>query len=373
MTEKFVWDALGTQDYSSEYGSQELMGGAFSKLPEPLLPASFSMDAPGQTLTLVPTATSVWGTSHDGGLKAVEIDLENGALVMGDTPAPPTSDRVNFTMGPYLDKLAVDYSVVLTIADAAFQIQGLDRVTAGGSGHKTSNAMVHPRLNLKLTKTGRYQVDNCREYASCKDLSIEDESSVSIRAEKIILRGGKYSVASAPKAAAAGTVFSLDVECTGEETMFLYDMKMGYTKAATASFKAKQLSFVGESEIASDEGSTITIVSDRISFIRGAKAVFAIGNGNDNGNIDFRSYSGGKPFDFVIGGNQYPEGLFNFVAQPGPTPNKGQITIYGIGDPLQKKAMIRKRIVAIDGIPQDSDERINYTFDNNWTLTLSLK
>jgi hypothetical protein len=129
-TETFVWDAYNNQTYSSKYGSQQLTGEYFSKAPE----TSFAMNAPGQTLTLLPRDSSVWGSLHDVTLRPVKVAVEQGSLLIRPMD---NSGPVNFTFGPFLDKSTPGTPTVhLSITEAVFKLVGFDKICAGGIGRR---------------------------------------------------------------------------------------------------------------------------------------------------------------------------------------------------------------------------------------------
>lgn len=367
MPKEFVWDPFGNQSYSSEYGSQELKAPYFSKAPQPAEPCGFTMDAPGQTLTLVPTEASAWGTTHDVTLPPVRIALRHGSLLMRGVADP--RDLPGFAMGPFMFKANLgNPTVVFTIADAAFELSSFGTVKAGGFGPRREGFPPEINLDLSLSGTGRYHVD-CLKYLSAKKLSIADRSTVKVRAQEIVLRNSKYSILAAP--APVKEPLSLYMESTGGE-MEVADSAMLFHEAAAASVKSKQITFLGNVEITAEDSATVTFTSDHIAFHDGTTAVFSIEGGDAN--FIFQSESGGLPFDFLERAEKYPEGLFNLQ-----TPSKGKIILYGIGNAFEKASMMHKKIVAVNGVPQSNDTKVNYEYRPNSSnssirdLVLSLK
>jgi len=256
MTEKFVWDTYGDQFYTSDYGSQQLTGEYFSKAPG----TSFAMNAQDQTLTLLPSDSSVWGTTHDVLLPPVKVALDRGSLIV--RPGDGTDDEpVNFTMGPFLDKHTTGAPTVrLSITDAEFALSGFDKVRAGGIGRR-------PQINLELdlSKTGYYSVD-CATYHSGKRLSISDNSAAKIRANEISLKNDIYQVKrtldSSPTTIGR---LPLDVESKDGGTMQISDLTVRCMDKATAIFRSKHCSFHGTNTLSTEQESGITIASDNIS------------------------------------------------------------------------------------------------------------
>lgn len=351
MKDAFAWDPNGNQIYDCAE-LEEIAAPSFNKEPG----SSFAMIAPAGTLTLLPSETSVWGGSPDVSLPPVKINLSHGALVMRAKSG--NAKGVDLTIGPYIYKFTFPM-VDFTIADATFQVSNLGVVNAGGVTPPSGWFPAEVNLDLKVTGTGRYNVD-CREYLSSKRALIADHASMAVRAEEIVLAYSQYRISTTSSPSESS---SLSMESTGGK-MMMANMAMLFGSNGTGTVKSKTLTVRGMVGVAAQNNADVSFTTDRVLFYDAATvAQFDIA---DNANITFNSESGGLPFDFKNGAS-YPEGLFNFEKS-----SKGKFSLYGVGNAFDKANILDKGLVSVDDMPQHNDSLVRFDYVNG-DMVLSLK
>ncbi|UXU85374.1 hypothetical protein [Burkholderia sp. S-53] len=363
MPEIFTWNPHENQVYNIP-GKNESSAPSFDKDAG----KSFSMIPPAGTLTLLSRQSSVWGGSVDDRIPPVEIDLRSGELVMRGLSS--VSKGVDFTMGPYAQKFIGHPFVNLRILDASFEVSRFDTVNAGGPVPPLLGVNVDLLLDLQMAGTSRYHVD-CRIYASTKKLHVKDRSAVNVRAEEIVLTFSEYYVSPTLLPQLPGGDYSLDMESTGG-TMEIAESRLAFGKNAKSSMKSKKIILRRRVGVAAQDNANARFVTDSVDFYDSAStATFSIAH---DANVEFETYSGSKPFDF-LSDTKYPEGLFNFQATP-QSKSKGKFTLYGAGSAIEKSAMLSKRVVAVDGVPQSTDALLNFDYvrvGNTQNMVVSLK
>lgn len=363
MPDIFIWKPNENQTYNFPE-PYESIAPSFDKEAG----KSFSMVRPAGTLTLLSRQSSVWGGTFDDGIPPVEIDLRSGALVMRGLSGD--SKGVDFTMGPYPHKLIGHPFVNLRILDASFEVSRFDTVNAGGLVPPLLGMSIDLLLDLEMAGASRYQVD-CRLYASTKRLHLKDRSALKVRAEEIVLTFSEYYVSPTLLPHLPGGNYSLDMESTGG-TMEIAESRLAFGKSANSSMKSKKITLRKRVGVAAQEDANVKFVTDSVDFYDGASAAtFSIAH---DANVEFETYSGGKPFDF-LSDKKYPEALFNFQSTP-QSKSKGKFTLYGAGSAFEKSAMLSKRVVAVDGVPQSTDKLLNFDYvpvGNTQNMVVSLK
>lgn len=360
---EIIWKPDENQIYDVP-GSNEISARSFDKKAG----YSFSMVPPAGTLTLLSKQSSVWGGTFDNAIRPVEIDLRSGALVMRGASGNPKG--VDFTLGPYPHKLIEHPFVNFTIVDASFEASHFDTVNAGGLVPPLLGMYIDLLLDLKLAGTSRYQID-CALYASTKKLRVQGRSSVKVRADEVVLTFSEYSVLAADLPQTPGDDHSLNMEATGGK-MTIAESRFAFGNSAKSVMKSKQITLRKSVRAAAQDDARATFATDSVEFYDSAStATFSIA---DRASMEFDTYSGGKPFDFLTD-RKYPEGLFNFQSSP-QLRSTGKFTLYGAGSAFEKAAMLNKKVVAIDGIPQSNDKHLLFDYvrvGNTQNMEVSLR
>ncbi|WP_321861432.1 hypothetical protein [Burkholderia cenocepacia] len=363
MPEIFTWKPDENQTYDIS-GQNEISAPSFDKQAG----KSFSMVPPAGTLTLLSKQSSVWGGTFDNAIEPVEIDLRSGALVLRGPSGNPKG--VDFVMGPYPHKLIGHPFVNFTIADASFEASHFDTVTAGGLVPPMLGMYIDLLLDLKLAGTSRYHVD-CALYTSTKRLRVQGKSSVKVRADEVVLTFSEYSVLPTGLPDTPNDNDSLNVEATGGK-MTIAESRFAFGTSAKSVMKSKQITLRKSVRAAAQDHAHAMFAADSVEFYDSAStAIFSIA---DQASVEFDTYSGGKPFDF-LSDRKYPEGLFNFQSGP-QSRSTGKFTLYGAGSAFEKSAMLNKQVVAIDGIPQSDDKQLRFDYvrvGNTQNMVVSLR
>ncbi|WP_412530116.1 hypothetical protein [Burkholderia lata] len=363
MPDIFTWKPNENQTYSTA-GTNEVSAPSFDKEAG----KSFSMIAPAGTLTLLSRQSSVWGGSFDNDIPPVEIDLRSGALVMRGISGDARG--VDFTMGPYPHKLIGHPFVNFRIVDAAFEASRFDTVNAGGLVPPLLGMYIDLLLDLELAGASRYDI-SCRLYASTKKLRVQGQSAVNVRAEEIVLTFSEYAVLPAALPRVPGNDYSLHMESTGGK-MEIAESRLAFGKRAKSAMTSKQITLRKSVRVWAQDDANAKFVTDAVEFYDSAStATFSISH---NANVEFDTYSGGKPFDF-LGNKTYPQGLFNFQSTP-ESKATGKFTFYGAGSAFDQSAMLHKQVVAIDGVPQSNDQQLRFEYvrvGNTQNMVVSLK
>jgi len=361
MPKSFIWDPHEDQSYSDPEPN-ELSAASFNKDAG----KTFSMVAPAGTLTLLCRQSSVWGGTTDNAIPPTAIKLESGALVMRGISSDTTG--VDFTMGPYPHKRISHPFVNLTMTDASFVLSNFDKVSAGGRVPPVHGMQIDILLDLAMRGSSRYQVD-CVTYSSTKRLNIGDSAAFRVRAKQVALAFSDYRISptTVPQSSDANDDCSLNIESTGG-TMEIAEARIAFEKVARSLIRSGKITLRKDVRVAAVNDADVQFVTDAVEFYDEAStATFSI---SDDADIEFDTYSGGKPFDFLSHKN-YPEGLFNFRSNC-----KGKFTLYGAGSAFDKSAMLSKHVVAIDGVPQSTDQRLKFEYvrvGNTQNMVVSLK
>lgn len=363
MPDIFIWKPNENQTYSTP-GANEVSASSFDKEAG----KSFSMIPPAGTLTLLSRQSSVWGGSFDNAVPPAEINLRGGTLVMRGISSD--SRGVDFTMGPYPHKFIGHPFVNFRILDAKFEASRFDTVNAGGLVPPLLDMYVDLLLDLELAGASRYDVA-CRLYASTKKLRVLGESAVNVRAEEVVLTFSEYAVLPAALPRVPGNDYSLHIESTGGK-MEIAESRLAFGQRAKSAMTSKQITLRKSVRAWGQDHTNTRFVTDSVEFYDSAStATFSISN---NANMEFDTYSGGKPFDF-LSNKKYPEGLFNFQSTPesGAT---GKFTLYGAGSAFEQSAMLNKQVVAIEGVPQSTAKQLRFDYvrvGNTQNMVVSLK
>ncbi|ALX16838.1 hypothetical protein P350_34980 [Burkholderia cepacia JBK9] len=363
MSKIFIWNPDENQTYDIP-GPYELSAASFDKEAG----KSFTMIPPAGTLMLLSRQSSVWGGHFDNAIPPTEIDLRSGALVLRGVSGDPKG--VDFTMGPYPYKLIGHPFVNFTLTDASFEASHFDKVNAGGLDPLVLGMYIDLLLDLKLAGASRYQVD-CGLYASTKRLLVKGRSAVKVRADEVVLTFSEYFVLPTELPRAPGDDHSLNLEATGGK-LEIAESRFAFGNSAKSAVKSKKITLRKSVRVAAQDSARATFVTDAVEFYDSAStAIFSIA---DHADVEFDTYSGGKPFDF-LSNRQYPEGLFNFQSSP-QSRSTGKFTLYGAGSAFEQSAMLNKRVVAIDGVPQSDSKRLKFDYvpvGNTQNMVVSLR
>jgi hypothetical protein len=353
----FQWDPNADQTYN---------GPAILKLPglaasfNKAQGKSFTMEAPGQTLTLEITdkeGTTNWGNSGGSGGTPTSINVRRGNLIYDASRAPGAESNIGFA-NPAILTVENDAQFIATGGASTNSGDGLNLGDTAGTLtiNVTNNALVEiscVALQFEAISLNVTVAQMARMSVGCFD--------------GFYLNTGTFSVSSSPD---AGYSLSWAVGAGESGLMQLANTFVGFIGGSSGLLKAPALTLDRGTFIRTDDTSTCTLQFDSFTLQgnppRGT-ARFILGPGKARIQID--SYSDGAlPFDFIK--NDYPEGMFNIVSDG--TINGGEFVIR-VSSAFQANAIWSKKLVAIDGVVQSELGRINVTHDAGYATIKQIK
>jgi hypothetical protein len=346
----FQWDPNNDQTFNG------------SKIPPLQGPASsfdkargksFTMDAPGQTLTLQITPSDTitsWG-SGSGTAPAV-IDIKNGTFIYD--AHTNKGDRTTLWFGDLRSPLL---EMALSVEnDARFVVIG-DSSKGGGEARIVSTH----GTSISVADNGIIDIA-CDAF----DVNALDGSAVNIAvtqgAQMSTVTSGNFIVGNATvdisSSPAAGSSLNWVCNWPDATAMLFLHTSVGFSAKSNGLLRSPGLSVDG-THITTRDTAVCSLQFD--SFATREDSHFILGPGTAT--MQFDPYTAGKyPFDFI--NNTYPQGLFDITSAG--TVNKGTFMIK-VASGFDAAAIVTKGNVAIDGVVQGTNH-LNYEYKNGYAI-----
>lgn len=309
---------------------------------------SFTMNAENRTLTLAVTTTqdshTTWGAdvlspSHTviyakAGTLKYEVQPNTRHSVILDLASATTLEVSNggifnfagtqvgefATIGEDVEIGALDYGVI--DIDSGQCSMGSDGLTPG-------------RVNI----------------------TVKSQARMAINASTIEIVNGEISIAASP--GDDQQAFTLLTPADTQNRLSLINVKAYFVDTSNAVFSSPRFAMGsntrGGTQVRVADAAQLDVKFDTATF--GASSFFHVGRSGSSAAIRFEGYTPGvAPFDFQ--NKRYPQGLFDFASDAG-----GAYMIYLPGNAFAKQFMLDAGVIAIDGQPQNNDNRLFFTYD----------
>jgi hypothetical protein len=341
----FQWDPNSDQTYNDSADlSLPGVASAFNKAET----KTFTMDAPTQTLALQITgqdSRTIWGIGS--GPAPATISVKNGTFVYDASRSTGTTLA-----------FGAQAATTLTVENSAQFI-----ITGGpandGSGFTIEQ--VAGALTINVTDSGLLDIScaalSATEIVGRLSLAIGQKARMSLACiEDLAIGGGLVTVDSSPDAG-----YSLN--WVANNALSVSGMRINVIVESSAILRCSQLILSG-ARIQASNAATCVLQFDSVS---PDGSQFILGTGRAK--TQFDAYSeGALPFDFL--NKNYPEALFNIISGGGV--NGGHFAIRA-ASPAAATAMVAKRLVAIDNVPQADESRLNITWDAGYATVRQKK
>jgi hypothetical protein len=314
---------------------------------------SFTMDAPGQTLTLQVTpsdAFTTWGRGN--GTAPAVIDVKNGTLIYDANTNK--SARTRLILGDFFSPLL---ELTLTVEnDARFAVMA-DSSNGGGG------ALIQSNFGLGIGVTGSGIVDIACDLFSVEptngaqaNIAVAQEAQMStVTSGNFVVGNAAIDISSSP-----ATGSSLNWVCNWPDAtaMQLHQTSMGFSAKSNGLLRSPGLAVDG-TRVTTRDTAVCSLQFD--SFASRGDSHFILGPGTAK--MQFDPYTAGKyPFDFV--NNTYPQGLFDITSAG--SVNKGTFVIK-VASGFDAAAIVTRGYVAIDGVVQGTNH-LNYEYKNGYAI-----
>jgi hypothetical protein len=351
--------------------------GDFNKL----LPFSFTMDAPGRTLTLLAetpaSGITVWGQGVQGeiGDGPCLFDIRSGTfiydgnastgLVMGQSgsgsdglygsklivrsTATFAVQNTNYILAPENFELRVQDSGTVTMAARTIQLDGFD-----------AEASV-----IQLVDQARMLLSGDAVWIETLPLTLADNAQMSITAGSVTFGDsddtGIVTVASSP-ASLASLDYSPD--CASATTTKIFTKPMYFSGTSRSRFRGPKLQIQNTLMEASDHAmlhlqfDSFDIHGDR-PFNMLARFLLK----PDEAMILLDGYTVNDPFDFRNKASDYPEGLFEIRTGTSGARSNSEFVIKNQAAAFGFAAMIGAKLISIDDELQTDSRGLDVSYD----------
>ncbi|MDQ8730019.1 hypothetical protein [Bradyrhizobium sp. LHD-71] len=340
----FRWDPTADQTYQGDGDTLKGQASSFSKASG----KSFTMDAAGSTLVLQVTPPGDITTWGDGaGTAPTAINFKRGTF---------TYDASSAITELWFGSLGTPETNLTIQNDARFIV-----AEPGPAGTLLVGSI--GILNVNIQDEGVADI-GCMFFALPRDETSFVNMTLSGMAQMAVATSQTFQISSATinVASAPASGYSLAWTTSGTDAdvaMTLDGTEANFTGEASGLLKAPTLT-LSDTRVKTADSANIDLQSDSIRVRSGSQ--FILGPGTAK--MQFESYSPkGQPFDFLNSPTgTYPEGMFE-ISSNGVI-NGGEFLI-GNGNAFAAARILKDKLIAIDGVPQERAGRVSCQLEND--------
>ncbi|KXF78513.1 hypothetical protein ATN84_01590 [Paramesorhizobium deserti] len=344
----FQWDPHSDQTYNED-NDLPLTGSAASFNKDP--GKSFTMDAPGRTLTLLTSFGD--GKTEWGGLAT-------------STATPPTI--FNIANGTLVYDGAQQHALYMSQnpqSTMQFTVQNQAQFRL----QNAAGALFEWPLTINITQNGSFEIFDTEGLVlegSDTHITLTDAAKMSARVRNVMQLGWTQIDVSTSSASSPNGAYALDLAAGSR--LITYKAKLNFSAASMVRISAASLQMDEETLISASESAVSHFQFDASSTPPPAEGSgYVLGPGSAR--MRFDGYSGNNPFD--IPNKDYWPKLFTIVSNG--TVNGGKIMIQNpIGD-AGVAFMLQQGLIAIDDEIQTGTSRLNITNDSQGYTHISQK
>jgi hypothetical protein len=344
---EFVWDQKDNQTFTGPGQTVTQPPQTFNKWAGHY----FSMEAPGQTLTLQVTDGSYnfWSmagqefppptSSTDIGVKKGNFVFNsNGTLQLGfDIPSTPTrltvENDARFTIAGTLKLIALQSVSINASKESVFDINcGQIDFSEAGAGARSVFIIATDTARISMAASSTFNISKASITVSSSSGADPDEYALKLLtgdSGSLTLTGSSVTFNARPRGLLRSPALTLD-----------------------------------NTSIQANGDAACALQFNVVSPTNGAQ--FALSN---RAQMKFDSFSGGSqapPFDFFV--NTYPPGLFAFTGASGA--NSAAFVIRALVKEVEDR-ILKQGLVSVDGENQFNDKKLSFTYDAGY-LTIKV-
>ncbi|GAB1581115.1 hypothetical protein [Phyllobacterium phragmitis] len=346
----FQWDPHADQTYN-ENSDLPLSGTAASFNKDP--GKSFTMDAPGRTLTLL--------TSWDEG------QTEWGGPPTSNATSPTVFDVANGTFiydGAQQHVLYMSHNPRSTMSftvrnQAQFRVQN------------AAGVLMEQPLVINVTQNGSFDVLDTESLVlegGETQITLTDAAKMSALVQGIMQLGWTQIDVSTASVSSPDVAYALDL--VADSRLITYKAKLNFSGASSVRMRTPSLQ-MDEETLISISGTAVSHFQfdASSSFIPAKGSGYVLGSGTAR--MQFSGYSGGDPFAFTNPNKTYWPKLFTIVSNG--VVNGGELIIQNSEGAAGVAAMLKNGLIAINDEIQTDASRLNIIDDSHGNTHISQK
>ncbi|CAM3611312.1 hypothetical protein BOSP111201_15735 [Bordetella sputigena] len=309
---------------------------------------SFTMDAENHTLTLAVTTTqdsyTIWSAD---------------VLTPSHTVIYVKAGTLKYEVQP-----DTQHAVILDLASATTLEVSNGGVFSLADTQVGQFATIGEDVAIAVLDNGLIDIDSVQcsmgsdgLTAGRVNITVKSQARMAINAGTIAIANGEMNIAASP--VNDEPAFTLATPANAQNLLSLINVKAYFVDTSSVVLSSPRLivdkNERGGTQVRVADAAQLDVKFDTGTF--GASSFFHIGRSGSSAAIRFEGYTPGvAPFDFE--NKRYPQGLFDFASDAG-----GAYVIYLPGNAFAKQFMLNAGVIAIDGQPQNNDNRLFFTYD----------